>query len=42
VADAGRARAELGFAPSRSSLESIVSTAWRWHQSAHPLRNAVD
>ena len=31
VADASRARALLGWVPSRSSLDEIVETAWRWH-----------
>jgi UDP-arabinose 4-epimerase len=34
VADAGRARALLGWTPRLSDLETIVATAWRWH-SAH-------
>ena len=40
VAGVDRARTELGFEAGQSSLESIVRTAWRWHQGAHPLRNA--
>lgn len=40
VADAAKAKALLGFAPALSDLETIVRTAWHWHQSAHPLRNA--
>lgn len=40
IADASHAREALGFAPELSSLETIVRTAWSWHQSAHPLRNA--
>lgn len=39
VADPARARRELGFAPSRSDLETIVRTAWAWHRRAHPKRN---
>jgi UDP-glucose-4-epimerase GalE len=35
VASNGRARAELGWLPRLSSLESIVRTAWAWH-SRHP------
>ena len=34
VADAGKAGRCLGWSPVHSSLENIVSTAWRWHQSA--------
>lgn len=33
VADAARARAELGWNPARSDLEHIVATAWHWEQS---------
>ena len=32
VASNAKARAELGWAPSRDSLEAIVTTAWRWHE----------
>lgn len=35
VADARRARAELGWQPKYIELDAIVSTAWRWH-SSHP------
>ncbi len=35
VADARKAAAELGWAPTRTDLEEIVSSAWEWH-SAHP------
>lgn len=38
VADGSRARRELGFAPTRSSLDNIVATAWNWHRKAHPAR----
>jgi UDP-arabinose 4-epimerase len=33
VADAARARAELGFAPKFSDIDTIVSTAWRWYRA---------
>lgn len=33
VADPARARAELGFSPSRSDIDTIVATAWRWHRA---------
>jgi UDP-glucose-4-epimerase GalE len=36
VADASLAADDLGFVPRRSDLESIVATAWTWHQKAHP------
>jgi UDP-glucose 4-epimerase len=32
VADAGRARAELGWRPQRSDLMTILADAWAWHQ----------
>lgn len=31
VADAARARQALGFAPQNSDLETLIATAWRWH-----------
>jgi len=34
-ASAARIRAELGWVPQRSRLETIVADAWRWH-SSHP------
>lgn len=36
VASSERARERLGWKPRYSSLEEIVSTAWRWH-STHPV-----
>jgi UDP-arabinose 4-epimerase len=38
VADTSHARAVLDFAPTLSSLEQIVRTAWAWHRRAHPAR----
>lgn len=38
VADGSRARTELGFEPRLSDIDTIVRTAWRWHQIAHPKR----
>jgi UDP-glucose 4-epimerase len=35
VADASRARDILGWRPATPDLESIISSAWTWHQ-AHP------
>jgi UDP-arabinose 4-epimerase len=32
VADPSRARAELGWAPQLSDIDTIVATAWAWHQ----------
>jgi UDP-glucose-4-epimerase GalE len=40
VADAGLAKAELGFEPTLSDLECIIRTAWSWHKRAHPKRTA--
>lgn len=37
VADSSLARSVLGFNPIYSDLETIVSTAWEWHQTAHPI-----
>ena len=34
-ASSGRIRADLGWAPRRAELNTIVADAWRWH-SAHP------
>jgi len=33
VSDASRARAELGWNPSLSDIDTIIATAWSWHQS---------
>ena len=33
VASSQRARAELGWSPAHASLDEIIGTAWRWHQS---------
>lgn len=35
VADATRARAELGWVPRHSDLDSILSSAWAWHLRRH-------
>jgi UDP-glucose 4-epimerase len=35
VADAGRARRELGWQPAHPALEGIIASAWAWHR-AHP------
>jgi len=32
VAASERARRELGWAPVHTSLDSIIESAWRWHQ----------
>lgn len=36
VADPSASRAILGFRPTQSDLSEIISTAWAWHQKAHP------
>jgi UDP-glucose-4-epimerase GalE len=38
VADPTLARQSLLFEPRLSSLPAIISTAWNWHQKAHPRR----
>jgi UDP-glucose 4-epimerase len=35
IADGRKARAELGWEPKLSNLETILATAWKWHES-HP------
>ena len=37
VADASLAREVLGWQPKYTDIESIVASAWQWHQ-AHPDR----
>jgi UDP-glucose 4-epimerase len=34
IASSHRARQELGWKPSRDSLEAIIESAWKWHQSS--------
>lgn len=41
VADSRRIRAELGWQPRFGELESIVASAWQWHQ-AHPYGYASE
>jgi UDP-glucose-4-epimerase GalE len=38
VADPSSARNSLGFRPLVSDLATIVTSAWAWHQKAHPQR----
>jgi UDP-glucose 4-epimerase len=40
VADPSAARNVLDFRPSHSDLTTIVSSAWAWHQHAHPRKTA--
>ncbi len=35
VSGSTRAEKELGWTPSRSNLNMMISDAWRWHQSGH-------
>ena len=35
VSGSQRAIQELGWQPSRSTLKSMITDAWRWHQSGH-------
>lgn len=35
VSGSTRAEAELGWAPTRSTLETMITDAWRWHQTGH-------
>ncbi len=41
VADSSRARAELGWRPTRSTLETIIADAWRWHSNDWKLDEPV-
>lgn len=36
VADPSAACEILGFVPNYSNLSTIIETAWKWHQKAHP------
>jgi len=40
IANPERAKQRLGFSTSRSDLETIIRTAWAWHQKAHPRSQA--
>jgi len=35
VSGSTRAEAELGWKPHRSTLETMISDAWRWHKTGH-------
>ncbi len=35
VSGSTRAEAELGWIPKRSTMDQMISDAWRWHQSGH-------
>lgn len=35
VADPSRAAQELGFSPRLSDIDTIIATAWAWHQGIH-------
>jgi UDP-arabinose 4-epimerase len=36
ISDPRRSKERLGFSTSKSNLETIIRTAWAWHQKAHP------
>lgn len=35
VSGSDRAKAELGWTPTRSNMAQMIGDAWRWHQSGH-------
>jgi UDP-glucose 4-epimerase len=35
VSGSTRAEQELGWSPTRSTLETMITDAWRWHQTEH-------
>ncbi len=35
VSGSTRAQAELGWRPSRSTMDQMIADAWRWHQTGH-------
>ncbi|TDT73304.1 UDP-galactose 4-epimerase [Litoreibacter halocynthiae] len=35
VSGSDRAMSELGWSPERSTLEAMITDAWRWHQTGH-------
>ena len=35
VSGSTRAETELGWAPKRSTLDAMITDAWRWHQTGH-------
>ncbi|ASM73871.1 UDP-glucose 4-epimerase [Pseudosulfitobacter pseudonitzschiae] len=35
VSGSSRAKAELGWKPDRSNLNTMIADAWRWHQTGH-------
>jgi UDP-glucose 4-epimerase len=39
IAEASLAARRIGFRPRHSDLDTILATAWTWHQKAHPARN---
>ena len=38
VASAAQARAQLGWKPQRSDIDSIMRDAWRWHEAEAKIR----
>lgn len=41
VADAARARAELGWTPQYEDLDTIIAHAWQWERRLHPASGAA-
>ena len=35
VSGSVRAETELGWRPTRSTLQQMITDAWRWHQTGH-------
>jgi UDP-arabinose 4-epimerase len=42
VADPARARALLGWTPSHSDLDTLISDAWAWHRQRFDARHATE
>jgi UDP-glucose-4-epimerase GalE len=40
VADCTKAKELFGFEPSHSDLETIIATAWRWHERRHNQKSS--
>lgn len=41
VADASRAKRDLGWQPRLSDIDTIIATAWKWHQRAAEAESAA-
>ncbi len=42
VSDASRIRGELGWSPRHPALETIIDSAWRWHQRSITVQTAAN